>query len=923
MHTSHTSCPPQRSHQSLGSRPSTPTSGVTVPLAAEPSRPIPPASPATSSVAPAGASFRASSTAPPMVPRRLYPAPQPGIAWLGSGTDGRWMESPHEASTALVRILSGAGGGAVLTGESGDRRETIESAIADLPAERSVYRLHGSAFAAATPYGALAILLSGLDRNPPSTVHGMLRTLAGFLRPEGQAPAVVIVSQADQIDAGTITVLSQLAQVGSICLVVHCDRLTDVPVDLAALMRTGLLDGITVRPLTPMAGERLIEDVLGGPVTRFATTVLWRHSGGSVSRLRRLVQDCVASGKLNRVEDCWVMASGTLPSLDPAGFPATSLRHLPVRQRSLLEMLAVCGPMPVSDLIHIGFAPELDALQDAGALEIRSGQSGRMARLDPVQSAETLAAMEPDRRREMATMLQTLDPGYHSVLRAANELIMLGDVQGAVSLFVEAGWHSAAGAGPVETTAWTHLAWAESSARAALGDLDGAEAVVTESPVAGSASLSVLAASVAVSRGDVREAHERLDHVPAEHLPELLAPRGSDVTGESVRCRAQALRAEALALGDDQDGALRLLDQLDEELTLFHTAGIIDDVLSPADRSVLAQSMLNVLLICGQTDRCRDLAEAVIDGHHGNPLSAQYAELVLTAVEAITGERDVAFRRAVRLVAQLEAMGNPHELQVARALLVFCSEGGDGGTDARASEVFQAMMDGQVGQLAGQPLGRLGWVAELLMAWSTARIHSPQASIARILALADRAAEAGLHAVEFAALASAFQFGELGLAPRLAAAAACTQTTSSAPNLLLARSIMEDDGELLVQALEALAAAGYASHFEQAESPLLKDLSPQVLRRIAEAVPSRRAKNGPADDVGTDPEWMGQLTRREREIATLVVDGKTNAVIARITGISIRTVEGHLYQIYAKLQVRGRADLTRLASAQAQLQAGR
>jgi len=172
-------------------------------------------------------------------------------------------------------------------------------------------------------------------------------------------------------------------------------------------------------------------------------------------------------------------------------------------------------------------------------------------------------------------------------------------------------------------------------------------------------------------------------------------------------------------------------------------------------------------------------------------------------------------------------------------------------------------------------------------------------------------------------LASAFQFGDLRLAPRLAEAAACTQTATSAPSLLLARAVMEDDGDLLVQALEALAAAGYASHFEQAGSPLLKDLSPQVLRRIADAVPSRRVKNGPADDGGTDPEWLGQLTRREREIARLVVDGKTNAVIARITGISIRTVEGHLYQIYAKLQVRGRADLTRLASAQAQLQAGR
>lgn len=920
MHTSHRSHSPQRSFQTPRSRPAMTGQALPVEPVAAPSRAVPPAPSATPPAPP----LSMSPAVQPQVTQRSRAAQQPGVAWLGSGTDGRWMEAPEEASTALGRILSRDGRrGAVLIGEAGDRRETIETALAALPSERSVYRLHGSAFAAATPYGALAILLSGLDRNPPSSLHGMLRTLSGYLRPDGSAPAVVIVSQPDQVDAGTITVLSQLAQVDSICLVVHCERLTDVPVDLVALLRAGLVAGITVRPLTPTAGERLIEDVLGGPVSRFAATVLWRHSGGSVSRLRQLARDCVASGKLKRAEDCWIMVPGALPRMDPTGLLATSLRHLPVRQRSLLEMLAVCGPMPVSDLIHIGFAHELDALQDGGALEIRNSQSGRIARLDSVQSAETLAAIEPDRRRELAAMLQTLDPGYNSVLRAANELVMLGDVQGAVSLFVESGWQAASDSGPAGESAWTHLTWAECCARIAVGDLDGAEAVLQRAPVADSASLSVLAASVAVARGDVRAAHARLDQVPAEHLPELLAPRGSDVTGESVRCRAQALRAEALALGDDQEGALRLLDRLDRELTRYHSAGIIDDVLSPADRSVLAQSMLNVLLACGQLDRCRDLAETVIDGHHGNPQSAQYAELVLTTVDAMTGDHEPAYRRAAGLVAQLEAMGNPHELQAARALLVFCSDGGDGDADNRASEVFQSLVDGQAGQLAGQPLGRLGWVAELLLAQSTSRIHSPEASIARLAALAGRAAEAGLYAVEFSALAIAFQCGDVRLAPRLAQVAARTQTTASAPNLLLARSVLEDDGELLVRALEALAEAGYAWHVEQAESPLLKGLSPQVLRRIADAAPSRRAKTGPAEDGGTDPEWMGQLTRREREIARLVVDGKTNAVIARITGISIRTVEGHLYQIYAKLQVRGRADLTRLAAAQAQLQAGR
>lgn len=920
MHTSHQSLQPTSPQQSrearvqASNRTGSPRTGKT-------SWPGAPAAASGAPARPVGAPSPASRQAPP---QRVQRKAARDIPWLGSGTDGRWMESPHEAATALTGILSGdRRRGAVLIGEAGDRRETIEAAIAALPAERSVYRLHGSAFAAATPYGALAILLSGLDRNPPSTLHGMLRTLSAFLRPAGAEPAIVIVSQADQIDTGTITVLSQLAQLDSICLVVHCDRLTDVPVDLAALLRAGLLGGITVRPLTPTAGEGFVEDILGGPVSRFASTILWRHSGGSVSRLRQLVGDCVTTGKLRPAEDCWVMAPGPLPRMDPAGVPATSLRHLPARQRSLLEMLAVCGSMPVSDLIHIGFAHELDALQDSGALEIRQDHSGRMARLDSVQAAETLAAIEPDRRRELAAMLQTLDPGYHTVMRAADELIMLGDAEGAISLFVEAGWHSAGQHGPEGDTAWTHLAWAESCARAAAGDLEGAEAVVRQSPVADSASLSVLAAWVAVARGDVREAHARLDLVPAEHLPELLAPRDSHFTGESVRCRAQALRAEALALGDDQDGALRLLDRLDQELTGFHAAGIIDHVLSPAERSVLAQSMLNVLLLCGQVDRCRHLAEAVIDGHHGHPLSAQYAELVLTAIDAITGERDRAYPRAVRLVAQLEAMGNPHELQVARAILVFCSDHGHGGLEDRESGVLQALVEGQSGHLTDQPLGRLGWVAELLLAWSTARIHSPEARTARILALADRAAEAGLFVVEFLALASAFQFGETRLAGRLAEAAGCTQTVTSAPSVLLARSVLEDDDRLRVDALEALASVGYGAHFEQTGSPLLKDLTPQAMRRIADAVASRRPVDGATDDAGSEPEWMGQLTRREREVARLVVDGRTNAMIARITGISIRTVEGHLYQIYAKLQVRGRADLARLASAHAHLRTGR
>lgn len=847
----------------------------------------------------------------------------PGLApldfsWLDTGADGRWMESPDEATQALGRILTGHGaGGAIVTGELGDRRETIEAALSGVSPDRAVFRLHGSPFAAATPYGALAILLSGLNEAPPAQIHAMVWALADYLRSLGEQPAIVIVSQPDQIDPDTITVLAQLSQINRITLVVHCERPTEVPLDLAAMRRLGTLTGITVWPLTPTASHGLLEDVLEGTVSRFASTVLWQHSSGSVHRLRQLARDCVVSGKLRRIESSWVLAPGPLPRSTSGGASTAVLRDLPVRQRALLEMLAICGPMRVGDLIHTGFAAELDELDDERVLEIRNGHSGRLALVTSVQAAEILAAIEPDRHRELASTLEALDPGYLSVLRAAQDLVAIGDAEGAISLFSDVG--RAAGGGPRASlaTGRVHLAWAESRARAVVGDLDGADAAIRRSPEQASAVLSVQAAALAVDRGDLREALARLEAVPAEHRPELLDAGGVFFTSEAIHFRAKSIRAEALALADDQAGALDLLVSLDRELTSFRTLGIVNDVLSPYERAVMAESMLTVLLACGQTQRCRDLAEAVLAGRHGNPHAVLYADLVIAALDAMTGYRDRAEQRASRAAAQLEVAGQPRDLQLALAIQAFCATDRNDPTGADASRLLDARAEGHP-RAAAPSLGRLGWLAELFLAWSTGEIHSTRARTARILALADRAAADGLYAVEFFAVASAFQFGEMWLAPRLAETAAGTQTLTSGPSLLMARSVLEGDQDLLYRSLEQLAAAGYAAHFEHISSPLLKDLPQAQLRRLAEtAAAAARQSGGETEDPEGEPDWMAELTRREKEISRLVVAGKSNAMIARISGISIRTVEGHLYQIYAKLQLKGRAELTRLAAAHA------
>ena len=57
----------------------------------------------------------------------------------------------------------------------------------------------------------------------------------------------------------------------------------------------------------------------------------------------------------------------------------------------------------------------------------------------------------------------------------------------------------------------------------------------------------------------------------------------------------------------------------------------------------------------------------------------------------------------------------------------------------------------------------------------------------------------------------------------------------------------------------------------------------------------------------------GTLSARERELVTLVAQGRTNAQIAAQLYISVRTVGSHLDRIRDKTGCRRRADLTRLA----------
>ncbi|MGQ9371021.1 response regulator transcription factor [Azospirillum sp. ST 5-10] len=57
---------------------------------------------------------------------------------------------------------------------------------------------------------------------------------------------------------------------------------------------------------------------------------------------------------------------------------------------------------------------------------------------------------------------------------------------------------------------------------------------------------------------------------------------------------------------------------------------------------------------------------------------------------------------------------------------------------------------------------------------------------------------------------------------------------------------------------------------------------------------------------------LAQLSRREREVLTLVLDGKQNKEIAAALNISIKTVEGHRQMAMEKMRAKSVAELARM-----------
>ncbi|MGP4032527.1 LuxR C-terminal-related transcriptional regulator [Pseudarthrobacter sp. 1C304] len=210
-----------------------------------------------------------------------------------------------------------------------------------------------------------------------------------------------------------------------------------------------------------------------------------------------------------------------------------------------------------------------------------------------------------------------------------------------------------------------------------------------------------------------------------------------------------------------------------------------------------------------------------------------------------------------------------------------------------------------------------GTLPLLAEAYSTAAGGAPGGAGEASRRLAGLAAEAkrqGLRGIETDIRRLAVRRGDTEAADGLVASSLAVEGREAGMLHDYALAVLNADDVELVRISDKALRGGYVllalEAAQQAERCLAETTDKRKLLAVQRKIQNRMTAAGMAAHIDlVRPEQDAELTARETEILDLVSSGATNAEIASRLCVSQRTVEGHLYRVFAKLGVSRRVDL--------------
>lgn len=797
----------------------------------------------------------------------------------------------------LGKILRNEGvAGAVIEGERGSgKRHAIETAVSREAYAGTVYRLAGTRYGQEIEFGALHFLLFDLQDDQivsPIIVFSELRKCFEG----GPSKPLFIIENLTFMDQWSITVLSQLVQAGLIRIFVIDDKETSLNEDIHALVRSEALQHWRVLPLTFTETENRINASTGLSPSPLATATLWTYSEGNAEWLDAVMDDGLEQGSLIRSTDSLLIATdGIVAGRRMLEVARSWLDRLSPVQRQVMEIVACDGIIPPRQLEPEQLA-EIDPLYERGLLEyVREPAAGvRLASRVLGNCLRNMLAVGRrvghGRRPEIQIHFNTAS--VSSATLDSQQLSSTGFEQ-YVRDMVQAGRGKQA------------LLRVSQERSRSFGNLpDGLSDHSGPCELTGDG-LNVLSLELrlALQTGDLA-------------LIGLLIPvidsarsgfRLHHASSHELHAAAATL-LEALARCNRDAETAELITWLTEVCLQRIIQGTELETEPCFPRTI--RSFLAAFLTLGEWDSCRDLAAWVLNSQLRDPHVIAFANIVEGILAAVAGDCETARTRLVPVERQLSLTGPPEDHRAIAGILAYCQI--TTGFSADAARILPP------DATAAARSTCFGWVAQFFWIAAVSKTYSPDSGRLRLLALLDDKANQKGSMFRLHALAHLLRMGDLNAASELQEACHGNRSIFAEAYGLLARGVLDKSSAPIVRGLQMLTDFGFAEYAAEPENHLHRLISPSQRRMIARSRSLHRRsiavgaeeQEGTLDQVGV----FDLLTKRERFVAAAAARGLSNLEIADKASVSVRTVEGHLYQVYSKLTIQGRSELHSLAA---------
>jgi DNA-binding NarL/FixJ family response regulator len=858
-----------------------------------------------------------------------------------------------ELRQALAALEDGAKfHGVALVGDSGVGKSMLARAVADTLASggATVRYVLGTQTGCAIPLGAFYRSLTvEAVHEPAAMLAAAHKTL------EREENLVVVVDDAQLLDPLSSTLVHQLAAGGSARLIVTIRSGDPVPDAVTALLKERLLLSLRIEPFTREQTEALAGAVLGGVVDTGLTTELHQRTAGKPLLLCGLLDAGRESGVLVHTDAGWQLRGALRADRQLHELLEFRLQSFAPEELAAVEILAAAEVLDWEILRGLCDADAVGRLERSREIQLVADGSKTVARLaHPILGEAAMQRAGMVRTRQLTTLLaqqlqkqmQTQQvrsglPDVRAQIRLA-QFMMRSDLSPDLDLIIDAA---------ASAMTMSNFACGEELARFAFdhggglpaailladamgwqGRGDETEAVLVRvDPPDGSDEWLI------VQWGAARALNLFFNCGQVEQARHVLADVKNRVASEALVVLVTALEVSFAFFSGDVATAIETGPRL---------CG--SDVL-PLATVWAAVATSCALALAGRFGDVHRIADAGLRAAALSELESHRFTIGVAEATALTWAGD--FPAAERVWERYAAMaaGVPEANAMVYAMLgvVHLGRGGLSCACAAFQDSISAMSHGLPGgwlmlvtawsaQAEGARGNRAAAAAalrrseqaygpqvavflpelELARAWERACVGQTSAAQTHALRAAQIARQAGMYAVEMRALHTAVRFDDRSQTQRLAELAQILNTPLAEAIAEHAHGLADHDGDLLDTAANRFADIGAMAHAADAAAQAAREHA-RAGRRGEEIKCSTRAHwlasrheiRTPAVDESASPL---PVTAREREIADLVTAGLSNRQIAERLVVSVRTVEGHIYRIFAKLGIDDRDQLVHL-----------